>query len=120
MSETRRDRFLQRISTVGGGTRDAIQMLLGGIVIDLRDFVERGIFTDEEMDTVVPFHDKVEEFWRHTMVSNPPMEPLLMVSGLKHLRASCVGPVAGFQLRLDQALDKATTFAKAGKLGRGC
>lgn len=119
MSTTRRDRFLQRISTVGGGTRDAIQMLLGGIVIDLRDLVERGIFSDEEMDSVVLFHDKIEEFWRHTMESNPPMEPLLMVSGLRQLRDSCVGPVAGFQLRLDQALEKATTFAKAGKHGRG-
>lgn len=92
-------------------------MLLGGIVIDLRDFVERGMFTDEEMDVVVRFHDRVEEFWRQTMVSNPPMQPLLMVSGLRHLRDGCVGPVAGFQLRLDQALEKATTFAKAGKRG---
>ena len=118
MTETRRDRFLQRISTVGGGTRDAIQMLLGGVVIDLRDFVERGMFTDEEMDAVVTFHDQIEKFWRQTMVSNPPMEPLLMVSGLRHLRDSCVGPVAGFQLRLDQALKKAATFSKAGKHGR--
>ena len=119
MTGSRRDRFLQRISTVGGGTREAIQMLLGGVVLDLRDMVERGIFSEEEMDVVVPFHDQIEEFWRHTMESNPPMEPLLMVAGLRRLRDGCVGPVAGFQPRLDQALEKATTFAKVGKLGRG-
>lgn len=119
MTESRRDRFLQRISTVGGGTREAIQMLLGGIVLDLRDFVERGIFSEEELDVVVPFHDQIEEFWRHTMVSNPPMEPLLMVSGLRQLRDGCVGPIVGFQVRLDQALQKATVFAKSGEHGRG-
>ena len=118
MIESRRDRFLQRISTVGGGTRESIQMLLGGVVLDLRDLAERGIFTDDEMDVVVPFHDQIEEFWRHTMESNPPMEPLLMVAGLRRLRDGCVGPVAGFQPRLDQALEKATTFSKSGKHGR--
>ncbi len=48
MTETRRDRFLKRISSVGGGTRDAIQMLMGSIVLDLRDFVERGILKADE------------------------------------------------------------------------
>ncbi len=115
MIESRRDRFLQRISTVGGGTREAIQMMVGGIVMDLRDMVERGMFTDEEMDAVVTFHDLSEEFWRQTLVSNPPIQPLLLVSGLRQLRDSCVGPVAGFQPRLDQALEKATMFAASGQ-----
>ncbi len=117
MSDTRRDRFLKRISSVGGGTRDDISMLLGGIVHDLRDQVERGIFNDDELDVVVPFHDQVEELWRHTMISNPPMDPFLMASGLRSLRAACVGPVAGFQLRLDQAAEKASNFAKSGERG---
>jgi hypothetical protein len=118
MSGTRRDKFLKRISTVGGGTRDDIQMVLGGIVYDIRDMVERGMFSDEELDVVVPFHDQVEEFWRHTMVSNPPMDPFLMASGLRRLRGACVGPVHGFQLRLDQAVEKATSFATSGQHGR--
>jgi len=94
-------------------------MLLGGMVNDIRDQVERGIFSEEELDVVVPFHDKAEELWRHTMVSNPPMDPYLMASGLRNLRAACVGPVAGFQLCLDQAVEKAVTFAKSSELGRG-
>lgn len=113
MSTSRRDRFLKRISTVGGGTREDIQMALGGIVFDLRDLVERGMFTEDEMEIVVSFHDRVEEFWRHTMVSNPPIEPLLLVSGLWQLCGSCTGPVVGFQPRLEQALKKAKTFANA-------
>lgn len=119
MSETRRDRFLKRISTIGGGTRDQIQMMLGGMVLDLRDLVERGMFSDEEMAIVVPFHDKVEELWRNTIVSKPPMDPFLMAAGLRQLRAACVGPVAGFQPRLDQAVEKATVFAASGKHGSG-
>jgi len=118
MSESRRDRFLKRISTVGGGTRESIQMIIGGVVMDVRDMVERGMFVDDEMDAVVTFHDLSEEFWRQTLVSNPPMQPLLMVSGLRQLRDSCVGPVAGFQPRLDQALEKATIFAASGEHGK--
>jgi hypothetical protein len=119
MTETRRDRFLKRISSVGGGTRDAIQMLMGSIVLDLRDFVERGIFDEVEMDTAVAFHDEAEEFWRRTMQSKPPMDPLLMVSGLRQLGDGCIGPLVGFQPRLEQALEKATAFAESSKYGRG-
>lgn len=117
MGDTRRDKFLQRISTVGGGTREAIQMLLGSIVMDLRDFIERGMFAEEEMDNVVAFHDRVEEFWRNTIVSNPPMNATLMVNGLRSLREASIGPVLGFQVRLDQALQKAESFATLGKRG---
>jgi hypothetical protein len=117
MNTSRRDRFLKRISTVGGGMREDIQMILGGIVFDIRDQVERGMFTEDEMETVVSFHDRVEEFWRHTIVSNPPMEPLLIVSGLRQLCESCIGPVVGFRPRLEQALKKARTFADARDYG---
>ena len=111
MSETRRDRFLQRISTVGGGTRDAIQMGLGSIVCDVRDMVERGVFAEEELDGVIRFHDHAEEFWRHAMATAPPMDPMLMVAGLRQLRALCSQPLTGFALRLDQMIEKAETFA---------
>ena len=114
-SEGSRDKFLQRISTVGGGTREAIQMLLGGIVYDLRDMVERGVFGDEEMNTVVAFHDHTEEFWRHTLVTNPPMDPILLVAGLRRLSDECTGPLEGFNVRLDQALQKAEVFAATRK-----
>jgi len=119
MTHTRRDKFLQRISSVGGGTRDAIQMLMGSIVLDLRDFVERGIIDEGEMDVAVTFHDEAEEFWRRTMQTKPPLEPLLMVSGLRQLCDGCVGPLVGFRPRLDQALKKAKTFAESSKYGRG-
>jgi hypothetical protein len=114
-SDSQRDKFLHRISTVGGGTRQAIQMLLGGIVYDIRDMVERGVFDDADMDVVVPFHDRAEEFWHHTMATNPPLDPMLMVTGLRRLRDECSGPLAGFQLRFDQAIEKAQTFAARRK-----
>lgn len=114
-SDSRRDKFLHRISTVGGGTRQAIQMLVGGMVYDIRDMVERGVFDDGDMGMVVAFHDRAEEFWHRTMVTNPPLDPNLMVAGLRRLRDDCMGPLAGFQLRLDQAIEKAKAFAAARK-----
>ena len=114
-SDSRRDRFLHRISTVGGGTRQDIQMMVGGIVYDIRDMVERGVFDDVDMETVVAFHDRAEEFWRRTMVSNPPLDANLMAAGLRRLRDECKGPLTGFQLRLDQAVEKAKAFAAGRK-----
>ena len=111
MNQSRRDRFLRRISTVGGGTRDAIQMAIGGVVFDLRDMVERGVFSEDEMELVVSFHDQAEEFWRRTMSTTPPMDPQLMVSGLRRLREECKGPLEGFGVRVDQAVERAQSFA---------
>ena len=111
MSESRREKFLHRISTVGGGTREAIQIALGSIVYDLRDQVERGMFGEEEMDAVISFHDRAEEFWRRTTATNPPMDPMLIVAGLRRLRGDCNGPLLGFGVRIDQTIKMAESFA---------
>jgi hypothetical protein len=88
-------------------------MLLGSIVYDLRDLVERGVFDEAEMDAVIPFHDHTEEFWRHTLETNPPMDPLLMLAGLQRLGEECKGPLVGFHVRLEQAIERAEAFAVA-------
>jgi len=115
-SDGKREAFLHRISTVGGGVRDDVQMMLGGIVCDLRDMVERGVFQEDEMDAVIPFHDQTEAFWRHTMATSPPIDPQLMVAGLRRLRTLCNDPLAGFAPRLDQAIEQARLFAARKQL----
>jgi hypothetical protein len=110
-SNRKREAFLHRISTVGGGVREDVQMMLGSIVCDLRDMVERGVFQEEEMDTVILFHDQTEAFWRRTMATSPPIDPQLMVAGLRRLRTLCSDPLAGFAPRLDHAVEQARTFA---------
>ena len=110
-SDGKRDAFLHRISTVGGGVREDVQMMLGSIVCDVRDMVERGVFQEEEMDAVILFHDQTEAFWRRTMATSPPIDPQLMVAGLRKLRTLCTDPLAGFAPRLDQAVERARTFA---------
>ena len=115
-NNSKRGAFLHRISTVGGGVRDDIQMTLGSIVCDVRDMVERGVFGEEEMDTVVVFHDQTEAFWRRTMATAPPMDPQLMVAGLRRLRTLCSDPLAGFAPRLDHAIERAQLFATRKQL----
>jgi hypothetical protein len=115
-SDSKRDAFLHRISTVGGGVREDIQMMLGSIVCDVRDMVERGVFREEEMDTIVVFHDQAEAFWRRTMATTPPMDPQLMVVGLRGLHKLCSEPLAGFVPRLDQAIERAELFATRKQL----
>jgi len=106
-----RGSIASRFSTVGGGTRDAIQMGVGSIVCDVRDMVERGVFAEEEMEAVIGFHDHTEEFWRQLMATAPPMDPTLIVAGLRQLRALCSQALAGFAVRVDQMIEKAEAFA---------
>ena len=112
MTESQRGDFLKRISSVGWGTRENVQMLIGAIVTTIRDQVADGAFDETEMREVVAFHDANEELWRATMVTNPPIPPAAMIEGLHELLARCVGPLVGFRIQLERALQQAEIFEK--------
>ena len=114
--ENLRAKFLNRISTVGTGLREDIQMALGAAVVDLREQIIGGIYGDDEMDAVVAFHDAVEELWRMTLSTRAPLEPAVMVARLERLRGQCTGPLGGYGLRIDGALAKATALKKVKEL----
>ena len=88
-------------------------MLLGGVVCDLRDLVFENVFSEDEMDAVVAFHDDAEDLWHLSMATNPPMEPEVMIERLRKLEHACTGPLAGFQVRLERAVGKANAFMQA-------
>ena len=110
MSEDRRGEFLSRISSVGWGARENVQMLTGAVVTTIREQVADGAFNDDEMAEVVAFHDAAEEFWRAMMATNPPMAPIEMTNGLRVLLERCSGPLAGFQVQVERALDQGELF----------
>lgn len=114
-SDSKREAFLHRISTVGGGVREDIQMMLGSIVCDVRDMVERGVFREDEMDDVIAFHDQAEALWRRAMATTPPMDPQLMAAGLRRLHEQCKDALAGFAPRLDHVIEAAQLFAARKK-----
>ncbi len=109
---SKRSKFLKRISTVGGGIRETLQMAMGGIVTDLREFIEKGLFDDADLDQIVAFHDDAEVLWRSMIMTNPPMNPSLVVQRLAKLESVCHGPLDGFQLRLSDLRKKAETFER--------
>ena len=110
MTKVQRSDFLNRISSVGWGTRENVQMLIGGVVTTIREQVADGAFDDDDVPKVVAFHDANEEFWRATMTTNPPMAPAAMIVGLRELLARCVGPLADFHIQLERALNQAELF----------
>ena len=110
MSEDQRTEFLNRISSVGWGSRENVQMLLGGIVTTIRAQVAESGFGEDEMGRVVAFHDATEEFWRATMSTKPPMPSPQLIEGIRKLGELCVGPLAGFQVQVERALDQAELF----------
>ncbi len=108
----KRSKFLRRISTVGGGIRETLQMAMGGIVTDLREFIEKGLFDDADLDQIVAFHDNAEVLWRSMIMTNPPMNPSLVVQRLSELERACRGPLDGFHVRLRDLREKAETFER--------
>jgi hypothetical protein len=111
MSDSRRDEFLKRLSTVGMGARESIQVMLGAIVYDVREQTMRKEFADDEMDTVIAFHDQAEQLWRDMMATDPPLSASDMVEGLRQLHAACVGPLAHFERKLARGVEHAKNFA---------
>ena len=69
-----------------------------------------GAFDESDMREVVAFHDANEEFWRATMVTNPPIAAAAMIERINKLLASCVGPLADFRVQLERALQQAVIF----------
>ena len=114
----KRSQFLRRISTVGGGVRETLQMGMGGIVTDIRAFIERGMFDDEDLDDIVAFHDAAELFWRSIISSNPPLEPAMIVQRLSALESSAPGALEGFRIRIGDLRSKAETFERTRRLAK--
>jgi hypothetical protein len=115
MPDSQRDRFLKRLSTVGSGLRQDIQLELAVIVTDLRELVIEGTLPDEDVGPAVSLHDKAEALWQATLRSNPPLTPDELYARLVELRDGCDGPVLGFQLRLDEVIKKARALREAKK-----
>lgn len=115
MEQSRRDQFVARVSTVGWGTRESIQALLGAVVAEVREGVISGRYDDGEMDAVVDFHDQAEYLWRQTIATNPPIPIPDLCEHLEDLiEASKTEPVlAMFEQRLDRGLRDARALEAA-------
>lgn len=117
MSESRRSEFVKRLSTVGLGTRESIQVLLGSIVYDIREQVIHRRFTDDDVDAVVAFHDEAEALWRDTIATDPPLEPREMITRLHSLLDACRGRLPQFEAKLERGLRNAERFEGERKKG---
>jgi hypothetical protein len=114
----RRDQFIARVSTVGWGTRESIQALLGAVVTDVREGVVRGKYREHELDAVVEFHDSAEGLWRQTIATNPPIGIEEIISRLERLVQACREPaLSEFEQRLDRGLRDAKTLEEAKRKG---
>jgi len=104
MGESRRSEFLERLSTVGFGPREAIEVVLASIVHDVREQVVHKRFEEEEMDAVVKFHDDSEHLWRDSMATDPPIKPGKLKQRLAQLLGEATGPLGQFNTKLERCL----------------
>ena len=110
MTENRRAEFMNRLSTVGIGTRESLQVLLAGILYDLRDQISQGRISEEEVDTAITFHDEVETLWRDSTATNPPIAPGTLHHELCRISNLATGAMAQFQRKLERACEDAEKF----------
>lgn len=113
MSETRRSDFVRRISTVGWGAREAIQVILGRVVSDLRDEIVRKRLDYDDLDDVVAFHDAAEKLWQESIATNPPLDKDELARRLRELlELSRSAHLDEFELRLERGVRLAEEFDK--------
>jgi hypothetical protein len=110
MGDSRREEFVKRFSTVGLGTRESIQIMLGGVVSDIREGAAHKKYADEEMDAVIAFHDEAESLWQDSIATNPPLEAAELTGRLRKLLEECVGPLGEFEAKLRRSVDHAERF----------
>ncbi|MEE8116239.1 MAG: hypothetical protein V3T28_03940 [Gemmatimonadales bacterium] len=112
MSEIRRSEFVRRISTVGWGARESVQILLGRIVSDIRDGILHNRYDDGDLDEVVAFHDATEALWKDSIATNPPLERHQVTIRLKELLEASRTPALGeFERHLERGVRLAESFA---------
>ena len=117
MGESRRSDFLKRLSTVGFGPREAIEVVLASIVHDVREQAVHKRFEEDEMETVVKFHDDAEHLWRDAMATDPPIEPGELKQRLAQLLSEATGPLGQFNTKLERCLRNVEELEK--KKGEG-
>jgi hypothetical protein len=113
MGESRREAFLKRLSTVGFGARESIEVMLSDIVHDIREQVIQKRFREEEMDQVAEFHDLAEDLWRGVVKTDPPIAASALTKRMRELLLACVGPLAQYQRRIEHGVRAADEFEKA-------
>jgi len=94
------------------GARESIQVMLSNIVYDVREQVLHKRIAEEEMETVIAFHDEAEELWQDAIATDPPIDPHELVARIKALLQQCTGPLGQFERKLDHGLRNAEALAK--------
>ena len=112
MEDGRREEFVKRLSTVGLGTRESIQIMLGGVVSDIREDAAHKKYAEAEIDAVITFHDEAELLWQDSIATNPPMEAAELTARLRKLLEKCAGPLGEFETKLRRSVDHAERFER--------
>lgn len=112
MGDSRREEFVKRLSTVGLGVRESIQVMLGAVVSDIREGAARKKYGEDEIDKVIAFHDEAESLWQDAITTNPPMEAGELTARLRRLLEQCVGPLGEFEAKLRRSVEHAEQFER--------
>jgi hypothetical protein len=110
MGDSRREEFVKRLSTAGLGVRESIQIMLAGVVSDVREGAAHKKYAEEEIEVVIAFHDEAESLWQESIATNPPMEAAELTARLHKLLAQCVGPLGEFESKLRRGVEHAERF----------
>lgn len=112
MHDRRRSEFVKRLSAAGWKALESVQLLLNSVVLDIRDAVAEGGYTESELAAVNSFQTRAEALWRLTLDTDPLMNPALLRERLEQLADLCSGPLDRFGPRIKRAISKANDLEK--------
>ena len=95
-------------------TDEAIQVILGRVVSDVREEIVRKRFDDDVIDHVVAFHDAAEKLWQESIATNPPLEKDELTRRVRELLESSRSMhLDEFEGRLERGLRLAEEFEQS-------
>ena len=90
--------------------RESIQIMLAGVVSDIREGAAHKKYAEEEIDAVIAFHDEAESLWQESIATNPPMEAAELTARLHKLLERCIGPLGEFEPKLRRGAEHVKRF----------
>ena len=112
MVQRRRTNIVKRLSLAGWKERESVALLLGSVVLDLRDTLRSGELPEDEMEDAQRFHQEASVLWESALSTDPIVEPKELLLRLTSLVGSCPESMIPYRKRLERAVAKARTLAE--------
>lgn len=107
MPERRRTNVVKRLTGAGWSQHEAVALLLGSVVLDLRDTLRGATLPADEQEEAQQFHREARTLWEAALSIDPVLDRKELVMRLTALVGACPEGFEPYRRRLERAVKKA-------------